>query len=171
MAKVIRKKKIESFRKMSSKIFLEEILAIIHIGFVFLIFSFLMLGCSEEKTQILMEDKVVNTFREIRGGLSGKQFRGGKIYQKYCSVCHGISGESDGFNTYNLIVKPIPFSEELPKMSDQDLIRFIKYGSLEYGRSRYCPPWGNNLDEKEINLLITFLRNLQGENDSSLHEE
>ncbi|MFQ5628781.1 MAG: c-type cytochrome, partial [bacterium] len=32
--------------------------------------------------------------------------QGKRLYDRYCAVCHGASGEGDGFNSYNLDPRP-----------------------------------------------------------------
>jgi len=40
-----------------------------------------------------------------------KERQGKQLFEQYCVVCHGQSGEGDGFNAYNLTPRPHSLSD------------------------------------------------------------
>ena|ERR1700687_3929291 len=96
--------------------------------------------------------------------LNYEQSNGQKLFERYCAVCHGASGEGDGFNAFNLNPKPRDFSDR-PAMhgfSDQQLFAAISQGGAERGKSNQMPPWGHTLNERQIRYLVAYLRTLGG---------
>jgi len=88
--------------------------------------------------------------------------RGQKLLEHYCAVCHGASGEGDGFNAFNLNPKPrnLADRESMRRFSDQQLLAAISQGGLERGKSNLMPPWGNTLNERQVRYLVAYLRTL-----------
>jgi mono/diheme cytochrome c family protein len=94
--------------------------------------------------------------------LNYEQSNGQKLFEHYCAVCHGASGEGDGFNAFNLNPKPrnLADRESMPRFSDQQLFAAISQGGLERGKSNLMPPWGNTLNERQVRYLVAYLRTL-----------
>ena len=89
-----------------------------------------------------------------------KELRGKGLYQHYCAVCHGLTGEGDGFNAYTLDPKPRDFTDVslMSRRSDGDLYRVITQGGPAVEKSSLMPPWGKVLKEKEVQEIIRYLR-------------
>lgn len=89
---------------------------------------------------------------------------GKRIYLEHCAPCHGISGKGDGnYYASGLEPKPRNFtdSEFMRQVKDEYLVAVIGEGAAAFGKSPYCPPWGDTLkDDEEIRNIITFLRTL-----------
>lgn len=94
--------------------------------------------------------------------LNYEQANGQKLFEHYCAVCHGASGEGDGFNAFNLNPKPrnLADRESMRRFSDQQLFAAISQGGLERGKSNLMPPWGNTLNERQVRYLVAYLRTL-----------
>jgi len=96
------------------------------------------------------------------GLLNYEQANGQKLFEHYCAVCHGASGEGDGFNAFNLNPKPrnLADRESMRRFSDRQLLAAISLGGLERGKSNLMPPWGNTLNERQVRYLVAYLRTL-----------
>lgn len=99
---------------------------------------------------------------EQKAVLNYEQSNGNKLFQHYCAVCHGASGEGDGFNAFNLNPKPKSLAEReaMKDFSDQQLFDAISQGGRERGKSNLMPPWGHTLNERQIRYLVAYLRTL-----------
>jgi len=94
--------------------------------------------------------------------LNYEQANGQKLFERYCVVCHGASGEGDGFNAFNLNPKPRNLADRgsMRRFSDQQLVAAISQGGLERGKSNLMPPWGNTLNARQVRYLVAYLRTL-----------
>ena len=89
--------------------------------------------------------------------------RGEALYQKQCSVCHGLEGRGDGKASYLLYPKPRDFvgdkfrliSTTNQQATDDDLFEVITRGMA--GSS--MPPW-EHLSEKDRWALVYYVRYL-----------
>ncbi|MBI5280628.1 MAG: cytochrome c [Candidatus Solibacter usitatus] len=92
-----------------------------------------------------------------------EQANGKKLFEHYCVVCHGASGEGDGFNAFNLRPKPRDLTDQAVMLSiaDQQLAEAISRGGRERGKSNLMPPWGHTLNERQIRYLVAYLRTLR----------
>ncbi len=93
------------------------------------------------------------------------EIRNGRIiYLEHCAPCHGETGKGDG-NYYASGLEPRPRSftdpEFMKQVQDDYLFDVIKKGAAAFGKSPFCPPWGETLGEEEkIKNIISFLRTL-----------
>lgn len=81
---------------------------------------------------------------------------GKEIYEKYCAMCHGVSGKGDGLVAEALSDKPIDLT--LPatqKKSDGKLVKVIRDGT-----DKGMFPWKNKLKDEEIKTVVKYLREL-----------
>lgn len=87
---------------------------------------------------------------------------GEKIYQWYCSPCHGDKGDGNGFNAKNLDPRPAVHTnaEFMSKRTDKDLYDVISGGGRAVGKSTLMPPWGNTFNKVQIKSLVKYLREL-----------
>lgn len=94
--------------------------------------------------------------------LNKELFSQGEIlYQKQCSVCHGLEGKGDGKAAYLLYPKPRNFVEDKFRListtnqiaTDEDLFRVITKGMA--GSS--MPPW-EHLSEQDRWALVYYVR-------------
>ena len=93
---------------------------------------------------------------EIRNGRT--------VYNEHCAPCHGNTGKGDG-NYYASSLEPKPRNftdaEFMNQVKDDYLFEVILKGTAAFGKSSYCPPWGNTLKEDEkVSNIISFLRTL-----------
>lgn len=96
-----------------------------------------------------------------RQRLTYEQSNGQILYLRYCAVCHGKTGEGDGFNAYNLQpAVPRNFTDKaaMEKLTDRYLAEVITKGGQAVSRSPLMPAWGRTLSERQIRYLISYLR-------------
>ena len=98
--------------------------------------------------------------------LTYAQRQGKHIYLKYCSVCHGIEGKGDGFNSYNLNSRPRNFTDfnYMNALSDENLVETITQGGAGVNKSHLMPIWGNTIKSDDIQRVTAYLRSLSNEN-------
>jgi mono/diheme cytochrome c family protein len=113
--------------------------------------------------QVKAADQEKPTAPEPPAVLNYEQSNGKKLFQHYCAVCHGLSGEGDGFNAFNLNPKPRDLAdrEAMKSLSDEQLFNVISQGGAERGKSNLMPPWGHALNERQIRYLIAYVRTLR----------
>jgi hypothetical protein len=68
--------------------------------------------------------------------------QGKKLYEQFCTSCHGQSGKGDGPAAAALNPKPRDYTnkEVMSKLSDDDLFNVIKNGGASVGKSPLMPP-------------------------------
>ncbi len=86
--------------------------------------------------------------------------KGEVLYSRYCSFCHGESGEGDGLNAYSVPVKPRNLTDQnvMAKKSDAELEYVILFGGASQGLSRYMSAFGNTFSDREAKYLIKYIR-------------
>ncbi|MFQ5674356.1 MAG: c-type cytochrome [bacterium] len=103
---------------------------------------------------------VENRFED---SLSVDLVRGKEIFQQYCAICHGESGDGNGFNAYNLKsnfgVQPFDFTDStmVAELTFESVQRVIASGGTGIGKSQYMPPWGKTLNGYELHSLSSYL--------------
>ncbi|MFA5805450.1 MAG: cytochrome c [Melioribacteraceae bacterium] len=87
---------------------------------------------------------------------------GKRLFEHYCSVCHGVGGAGDGFNSYNLNPKPNSFRDSvyMSNLSDPNLQQIITLGGQSMNKSTLMPAYSHTLSEIQIERLIKFIRTL-----------
>ncbi len=87
---------------------------------------------------------------------------GRSTYQHYCTPCHGVQGDGNGFNALHLLVKPANHTDSkfMSERNDTKLFDTINLGGVEVAKSTLMPPWGAALGDERIKSLILHLREL-----------
>lgn len=92
----------------------------------------------------------------------GDRQNGEKLYQKYCSSCHGAEGKGDG--PLAPVYSPRPQDHTSDKYmsarSDHELFIAISQGGRASGGSQFMPGWGEMLSDKEIWDIVAYIRSL-----------
>ena len=86
-----------------------------------------------------------------------------KTYKRYCSKCHGKKGEGDGRMNKLYIKKRIhmPSDFTIGYFKDRPasyLKKIITEGGEKHDRSEYMPPFGEELSEDKIDLLVRLIQ-------------
>ncbi|HWR83165.1 MAG TPA: c-type cytochrome [Candidatus Deferrimicrobium sp.] len=128
-------------------------------GVVVLAWAFLA-GCTEDSQP--KRDIVMDVAAAMGEGFDTPASRGGELYSRYCSVCHGATGKGDGFNAFNLNPKPRNFSDTaFVRQLDTTLIReAISRGGRAVGLSGLMPPWRYTLTKRDIDDLVIYVAKL-----------
>lgn len=85
---------------------------------------------------------------------------GHRIYRSRCMNCHGIYGEGDG-NMAKIIRNPPPYNLTKSTQTEAYLKEIISKGGEAVSRSPQMPPWGEELNDSEIQSLILYLLTLR----------
>jgi mono/diheme cytochrome c family protein len=98
--------------------------------------------------------------REREAHLSREQKKGKVLYEYYCALCHGKTGNADGFNAYNLKTPPTRHTDPIlmGTLSDTQIQEIIRRGGAALGRSPQMPQWKNILTEREIAYITSYIR-------------
>jgi mono/diheme cytochrome c family protein len=90
------------------------------------------------------------------------QSEGKRLYQSYCTGCHGASGKGDGPAGKTLPVKPADHTngKKMSQYSDEHLITVISKGGASVGKSSQMPAWGAVLKETQIHEVVAYIRTL-----------
>ncbi len=82
---------------------------------------------------------------------------GKTTYQNLCLSCHGETGKGDGPAGKYLTPKPADLSEVVKERDEDYLVKIIKEGGAAVGKSPSMPAWGAQLDEDEIENVISYI--------------
>jgi cytochrome c oxidase cbb3-type subunit 3 len=119
----------------------------------------LLMGCAEEH---LSEQSGFVLPQKHLTSLTREEQRGKVLYEYYCTLCHGKTGEGDGFNSFNMSTPPARHADAIlmGTLSDTQIQLVIREGGSALGRSPQMPPWGRVLTDQEISDLTVFIRTL-----------
>jgi mono/diheme cytochrome c family protein len=93
-------------------------------------------------------------------GLTYAEGQGKRLFDRYCSTCHGDAGKGDGQNASNLDPPPSDLTTSTRTADAAYVRRVIREGSTAVGRSALSPPWGRSLSAQEIEYLTLYCRAL-----------
>jgi len=88
---------------------------------------------------------------------------GNELYSHYCTPCHGVKGDGNGFNAPRLLIKPANHTDAafMSERDDMKLFDTINLGGVKVAKSTLMPPWGAALNnDNKIKSLILKLRDL-----------
>jgi mono/diheme cytochrome c family protein len=107
---------------------------------------------TKECTGVDTDDCIVRKFKDSP---EASVIRGKIVYQTYCVLCHGVSGQGDGRAAK--IHTPKPANLVLSRVPPDYLSLIIRKGGEAMGRSKAMPPWGDQLTDEQIRDLINHL--------------
>ena len=94
----------------------------------------------------------------------GDAARGKRIYQQYCTPCHGQEGNGRGPRAKNEALQPPPRNHTdgfyMNMQNDVRLFKVIKFGGKANNLSHIMPQWKHVLKDKEIFSIVAFIRTL-----------
>lgn len=87
---------------------------------------------------------------------------GARLYDVYCTQCHGVQGNGKGVNAAHMSVQPRDHTDakEMSARTDEELFKVIKEGGKSINKSVLMPIWGGNLTDDDIHALVGHLRKL-----------
>ena len=85
--------------------------------------------------------------------------QGKQLFEQYCAVCHGQSGEGDGFNAYNLNPRPHSLSDStyMKALSIETLTETISFGGKGVNKSVLMPAYQNTLSKTQISNVVVYI--------------
>ncbi len=90
--------------------------------------------------------------------------RGKRIYQQYCTPCHGQEGNGRGPRARNEALQPPPRDHTngfyMNMQSDVRLFKVIKFGGKVNNLSHIMPQWKHILKDKQIFSIVAYIRTL-----------
>jgi cytochrome c1 len=93
--------------------------------------------------------------REFKDTIEASEIRGRIVYQHYCTLCHGPSGEGDGRAAR--LHTPPPFNLTQSRAPREYVAMIIRKGGEALKRGKGMPPWGEQLTDEQINDLLNYL--------------
>ncbi len=116
-------------------------------------FVMLLKNAPESAQQLIQQQK-----NSVPSKLTPKY--GKNIYMTRCTLCHGKSGEGDG-RMAKLLKTPPPFDLTASRLPDEYLQKIIKKGGEAVGRSKHMPPWGEQLNQQEVDAVIEYIKSIR----------
>ena len=94
--------------------------------------------------------------------LAQNHAEGKKVYEAYCTTCHGDRGKGNGPAAQSLPAKPADHTNGaiMNAFSDQFLYDVIAKGGTAVGKSSFMPAWGGALNDRQIKDLVAYLRSI-----------
>jgi mono/diheme cytochrome c family protein len=103
-------------------------------------------------------------FFSANSGIASDVKRGARIYQQYCTPCHGQEGNGRGPRAKNEALQPPPRNHTdgfyMNMQNDVRLFKVIKFGGKANNLSHIMPQWKHILKDKEIFSIIAHIRTL-----------
>ncbi|MBI3584461.1 MAG: c-type cytochrome [Nitrospinae bacterium] len=85
----------------------------------------------------------------------------GKIYYlRYCSSCHGISGDGKGWAARGLVAKPAVLNDPalMSKLTEQDILAHVK--GLTKKEDRNMPIFGRAFTNNMVEVIASYVKTL-----------
>lgn len=97
--------------------------------------------------------------RAYKDSEEAAMIRGSAVYKTYCQLCHGAEGEGNGRAAR--LYTPKPANLVSSQMNDQYKELIVRRGGEGVGRSKFMPPWGEQLTDEQIHDVVTFMRSMR----------
>ena len=90
--------------------------------------------------------------------------QGKQLFEEYCTICHGQSGEGDGFNAYNLDPKPHSLADStyMKGLSNEYLTETISFGGKGVNKSVLMPAYQFTLSKAQISNVVAYIDTFTG---------
>ena len=108
---------------------------------------------------ILFYQSKKNDKPNIQDNGNKSQIRGMVVFQTYCVLCHGEKGDGTGRLATGKIPPPANLTKTM--LNDEQLKAIIRGGGASVGRSEFMPPWGEELNDSQINDVIEYIHVLK----------
>jgi cytochrome c len=141
----------------------------LHIRLIVLLFVLFQISCNEkprpgselqkytDSLDVATADSLVLSDPWLRYTYPERQ--GKQLFEQYCVICHGQSGEGDGFNAYNLNPKPHSLSDStyMKALSSETLTETISFGGKAVNKSVLMPAYQNTLSKTQISDVVLYI--------------
>ena len=84
--------------------------------------------------------------------------RGSIVFGTYCVLCHGE--DATGSGSAAKLYQPRPANLTISPFPDEYKELIIRKGGVAVGRSKFMPPWGGQLTDKQIKDVVAYLGTL-----------
>jgi cytochrome c553 len=110
-----------------------------------------------DSLRVAISDSIIRNDPWIRYTYTERQ--GKQLFEQYCVVCHGQSGEGDGFNAYNLNPRPHSLSDStyMKALSRENLTIIVSFGGKGINKSVLMPAYQNTLSKTQISNVIVYI--------------
>ena len=81
--------------------------------------------------------------------------RGSIVFTTYCVLCHGLNADGKGRSARIYTPPPADLRKRTVNLEYVELI--VRGGGEKVGRSKFMPPWGDELTNEQIKDLLVFL--------------
>ncbi|MDH4396713.1 MAG: cytochrome c [Limnobacter sp.] len=85
--------------------------------------------------------------------------RGESVYKRYCVLCHGVEADGKGRAAKQYDPKPADLTRSPFPPAYKEMI--IKRGGEAVGRSKFMPPWDQELTSEQVGDLLLFLESIK----------
>ena len=111
----------------------------------------------KDSLKVAIADSLIRNDPWIRYTYTERQ--GKQLFEQYCDVCHGQSGEGDGFNAYNLNPRPHSLSDStyMKALSSETLTETISFGGKGVNKSVLMPAYQNTLSKTQISNMVVYI--------------
>lgn len=128
-----------------------------------IIIALSLFACKQRSDMKLNDNRIVNTdstYFDSWNEMTYSEREGKSIYDKYCIHCHGKYGEADGFNSYNLKVKPVNLIDSVyqSETNKETIKQIIINGGKSVNKSSQMPFYKNTLSLTEINAVVEYIK-------------
>lgn len=93
--------------------------------------------------------------RHFKDTIEASEIRGRLVFENYCTLCHGVTGEGDGRAAR--LHNPPPYNLTLSVVPREYTARIIRKGGEAMGRGVGMPPWGEQLTDEQTNDVLNYL--------------
>ena len=94
-----------------------------------------------------------------KDSLEASIYRGRIVFENYCSLCHGTN--ADGKGRAAKLYDPRPANLVMSDKNSMYKALIIRRGGEAMGRSKFMPPWGEELTDEQIKDVVAFLYSVQ----------
>jgi mono/diheme cytochrome c family protein len=85
-------------------------------------------------------------------------YRGHIVFMNYCQLCHGP--QADGKGRAAKLYDPKPANLVMSDKNDAYWEMIVRRGGEASGRSKFMPPWGEELTDEQIKDVVAYLRSI-----------
>ncbi len=90
--------------------------------------------------------------------LEASILRGDIVFHNYCILCHGVNADGQGRAARLYTPKPANLRKSMAPDQYKEMI--IRKGGAAIGRSKFMPPWGDELTDEQVSDLVNYLRTI-----------